>query len=133
MDDISHNEPSTSKIDVGLTLEEARKRLKEYGPNEVPEKKKTPLLRFISNLWGLTPWMFEFTVALEWSLGKYLEAYVIAILLVFNAAVSYLQEEKANSAVELLRQKLTVKTRLKRGGSGSSCQQWSWFQEMLFG
>jgi hypothetical protein len=29
MDDISHNEPSTSKIDVGLTLEEARKRLKE--------------------------------------------------------------------------------------------------------
>ena len=41
---------------------------------------------------------------------------MIAILLVFNAAVSYLQEEKANSAVELLRQKLTVKTRLKRGG-----------------
>ena len=41
---------------------------------------------------------------------------MIAILLVFNAAVSFIQEEKANSAVELLRQKLTVKTRVKRGG-----------------
>jgi H+-transporting ATPase len=112
----SPDEPSIPRIDVGLTLEEAQRRLKEYGPNEVPEKKKNPLLRFISNLWGLTPWMLEFTVALEWFLGKYLEAYVIAILLVFNAAVSYLQEEKANSAVELLRQKLTVKTRVKRGG-----------------
>lgn len=106
----------TPNVNEGLTQEEAAKRLGEYGPNEVPEKKRNPLLRFINKFWGLTPWMLEFTVALEWILGKYLEAYVIAILLIFNAAVSYLQEEKANSAVDLLRQKLTVKTRVRRGG-----------------
>jgi H+-transporting ATPase len=107
---------SSSIIGDGLTTEEAHRRLKEYGPNEVPEKKTSPILRFAKKLWGLTPWMLEFTIILEWILGKTLEAYVIAILLLFNAVVSYIQEEKANSAVELLRQKLTVKTRVKRGG-----------------
>jgi H+-transporting ATPase len=116
MENKSPDESLSSTIDGGLTPEEATRRLEEYGPNEVSEKRASPLLRFVSKFWGLTPWMLEFTVALEWVLGKYLEAYVIVILLVFNAAVSFIQEEKANSAVELLRQKLTVKTRVKRGG-----------------
>jgi H+-transporting ATPase len=105
-----------ANIELGLTPMEAARRLKEYGSNEVPEKRTNPVLRFVKKFWGLTPWMLEFTIALEWVLGKYLEAYVIAILLLFNAAISFIQEEKANSAVELLRLKLTVKTRVKRGG-----------------
>ncbi|MCX6654936.1 MAG: HAD-IC family P-type ATPase, partial [Candidatus Bathyarchaeota archaeon] len=116
MDSTVTDESLTHSVDGGLTQEEVSKRLREYGPNEVPEKKRNPLLQFIDKFWGLTPWMLEFTVALEWVLGKYLEAYVIAILLVFNAAVSFLQEEKANGAVDLLRRKLTVKTRVRRGG-----------------
>ena len=116
MDSTITDESLTHSVNGGLTQEEATKRLREYGPNEVPEKKRNPLLRFVDKFWGLTPWMLEFTVALEWVLGKYIEAYVITILLVFNAAVSFLQEEKANSAVDLLRQKLTVKTRVRRGG-----------------
>jgi H+-transporting ATPase len=102
-------------IDDGLTQEEAHRRQLEYGPNEVAEKKTSPILRFLSKFWGLTPWMLEFTVALELILSKYLEAYVIMALLGFNAAVSFVQEEKANSAVDLLRQKLTVNTRVRRG------------------
>jgi len=53
---------------------------------------------------------------MEWALGKYFEAWVVIILLAFNATVSFIQEGKANSAVELLKQKLTVKTRVKRAG-----------------
>ena len=116
MDSTVTDESPTHSVDRGLTQEEVAKKLREYGPNEVPEKKRNPLLRFVDKFWGLTPWMLEFTVALEWALGKYLEAYVIAILLVFNAAVSFLQEEKANGAVDLLRRKLTVTTRVRRGG-----------------
>jgi H+-transporting ATPase len=115
MDSIVTNESLTPNF-YGLTQEEATKRLREYGPNEIPEKKRNPLLLFVDKFWGLTPWMLEFTIALEWVLDKYLEAIVVAVLLVFNAAVSFLQEEKANSAVALLRQKLTMKTRVKRGG-----------------
>ena len=112
----SIDEALASNMELGLTLEETVKRLKEYGPNEIPEKKIRSILNLVKKFWGLTPWMLEFTVALEWVLGKYLEAYVIIILLCFNAAISFIQEEKANSAVELLRQKLTVEARVKRGG-----------------
>jgi len=101
----------------GLSIDEAKKRLAEYGYNEVPEKKPNPILKFATKFWGLTSWMLEFTVILEWILGKYLEAYVIVILLLFNAVVSFIQEKKASSAVDLLRQKLAVKTRVKRGGT----------------
>ncbi|MGB9622979.1 MAG: HAD-IC family P-type ATPase, partial [Candidatus Bathyarchaeia archaeon] len=101
----------------GLSVEEAEKRLSEYGYNEVPEKKLNPVLKFAKKFWGLTSWMLELTVVMEWVFGKYLEAYVITALLVFNAIVSFIQEEKAGSAVDLLRQKLAVKARVKRGGA----------------
>jgi H+-transporting ATPase len=100
----------------GLTPEEAKSRLSEYGPNEVPEKKTNSLVKFGRKFWGITPWMLELTVALEYALGKTLEAYFIAGLLVFNAVVGYLQEEKANNAVALLRKRLPVNARVKRGG-----------------
>jgi len=119
MESQTSSNATLQKVESGLTPEEAKKRLAEYGYNEVPEKKTNPLLRLATKFWGLTPWMLELTAAMEWALGKYLEAYVIIILLIFNAAVSFIQEEKANSAVELLRQKLTLKARVKRAGEWS--------------
>jgi H+-transporting ATPase len=101
----------------GLNMDEAKKRLAKYGYNEVPEKKTSPILKFAVKFWGLTSWMLEFTVIMEWILGKYLEAYVIVVLLTFNAVLGFIQEEKASSAVDLLRQKLVVKTRVQRDGA----------------
>jgi H+-transporting ATPase len=103
-------------LDRGLSLDEIRRRLEEYGYNEVPEKKVNPLLKLAKKFWGVTPWMLELTVGMELFLGKMIEAYVIFGLLVFNAAVSYIQEEKANSAVALLRKRLMVNARVKRDG-----------------
>ncbi len=100
----------------GLTTEEAVNRLKQFGYNEVLEKKTGFHIKFGKKFWGVTPWMLELTVVLEWFLGKYTEAYFIAGLLTFNAIVGYLQEERANSAVALLRTKLTVNARVKRDG-----------------
>ena len=57
MDNTIADESLTHSVNGGLTQEEASKRLREYGPNEVPEKKRNPLLRFVDKLWGLTPWM----------------------------------------------------------------------------
>jgi H+-transporting ATPase len=66
--------------------------------------------------WGITPWMLEITIVLTWFLGRYLEAYIVIGLLLFNAALSFFQEEKANSALEFLKQNLHVKARVKRDG-----------------
>ena len=49
----------------GLTQAEAQKRLAQYGPNEILEKKTNPLLKFLGYLWGPIPWMIEAAVVLS--------------------------------------------------------------------
>jgi len=49
----------------GLTGAEAAKRLTKEGPNELPEKKTNPLLKFLSYFWGPIPWMIEIAVILS--------------------------------------------------------------------
>jgi H+-transporting ATPase len=114
--DDDRSSQSTSALGEGLTSEEAKKRIAEYGYNEVTERKRSPVVRFLKKFWGLSPWMLEMTVMLEWLVGKYLEMYIVIGLLFFNAIVSFLQEEQANSALELLRQRLRMNARVKREG-----------------
>src|SRR5665648_1238571 len=49
----------------GLSQAEAQKRLTQYGPNEIKEKKINPLLKFLSYFWGPIPWMIEVAVILS--------------------------------------------------------------------
>jgi H+-transporting ATPase len=106
----------STDLERGLSSEEVQKKLREYGYNEVPERRENLTIRFLKKFWGITPWMLEITVALTWLLGKYLETAVITALLLFNGILGFLQEEKANSAVALLKQRLKVNARVKRDG-----------------
>jgi H+-transporting ATPase len=101
----------------GLRSGEVEQRLRQYGYNEVPEKKINPVTRFLRKFWGITPWMLEITILLEWILGKYLEMFVVSGLLVFNVLLGFFQEEKANAALALLKTKLKANARVKRDGS----------------
>ena len=69
---IDHNHTLDVGTDTvsGLNTDEVKKRLAEYGYNEVPEKKTNPILQFAAKFWGLTSWMLQFTVIMEWVLGK---------------------------------------------------------------
>ncbi|RZD16286.1 MAG: plasma-membrane proton-efflux P-type ATPase [Candidatus Acididesulfobacter guangdongensis] len=98
----------------GLTSEEAEKLLKQYGLNAIKEQKKGALLIFISKFWGPVSWMLEFTFIIELILGKYAEAYIIIGLILFNAIIAFTQENKANEALELLKQQLKIITRVLR-------------------
>jgi len=48
----------------------------------------------VKKFWGLTPWMLEITIGLEWILGKYLEMYVVMGLLVFNAVLGFSRKKE---------------------------------------
>ncbi len=103
-------------VQTGLTKEEVEKRIKQFGFNEVPEKKENPLLRFAKKFWGLTSWMLELTMLISFILGKYLDLYIIGALLLFNSILGFLQEEKASGAIESLKKKLQVNARVRRDG-----------------
>jgi len=100
----------------GLTSQEAQERLRQYGPNAVPEERPHPLLLLLHKLWSPVPWMLEVTLLLELFLGRYTQAIIIAILLVLNAILSFVQENRASNALVLLRQRLTIQVRVLRDG-----------------
>ncbi len=100
----------------GLTGDAARARLGQYGPNVIPEGTVHPWRALLEKFWAPIPWMLEFAIGLEILLGHRLEALVFAVLLVFNAALSLLQESRAQQALALLRRRLTVSTRVLRDG-----------------
>src|SRR5581483_6298490 len=100
----------------GLTSSNAQKRLKQYGPNTIPEKKENSFHLFLQKFWGPIPWLLELIILLEIFLGKFAEAWIIAALILFNALVSFLQEDRARDALRLLRDKLNVYARALRDG-----------------
>lgn len=99
---------------IGLTSQEAARRLEQFGLNALVEEKQHPVVFFLKKFWAPVPWMLEITIILEFYLGKNVEAIVIGLLLVFNAILSFFQENRAQSALSLLRQQLTVQTKVLR-------------------
>ncbi len=104
---------------TGLTAAEVARRLAQYGPNEVPEKKESAVLRFLRKFWGLTPWMLELTALLTWFLGNLGDTYIVLSLLVLNSILGFFQEQRASQAIAYLRQRLQVNARVKRDGAWS--------------
>ena len=73
----------------GLTQSEAQKRLTQYGPNELVEKKINPFLKFLSYFWGPIPWMIEIAVILSGVVRHWPDFFIILLLLVANAVVGF--------------------------------------------
>lgn len=105
-----------SNPETGLTSAEATARFDRDGPNEVPEKKSHPFLRFAGKFWGLSAWMLELIVVLSFILDRHADFAVALALLVVNAVLSFFQEQRASSAVTALRRRLQVTTRVLRDG-----------------
>jgi len=104
-------------LSVGLKVSEVEARLKQYGYNEAPEKKANPAVRFAKKFWGLTAWMLEAIIILSWILQRFSDLYIVTGLLVFNAVLGFVEEQRASNAVEALKGKLRVNARVLREGS----------------
>ncbi|MEO7033115.1 MAG: HAD-IC family P-type ATPase, partial [Polyangiaceae bacterium] len=104
----------------GLSSVEAKSRLGAQGPNEVPEKRQRPWLRFARKFWGLSAWMIESIVLLSLLLHKYTDVGVALSLLIVNAILSFFQEQRGRSAVTALRSRLQVSARVLRDASWQS-------------
>ncbi len=100
----------------GLSQAEAQKRLTQYGPNEIEEKKTNPFLKFLTYFWGPIPWMIEAAVILSAVARHWPDFAIILLLLLANAMVGFWEEHQAGNAIAALKTKLAIKARVKRDG-----------------
>jgi len=101
----------------GLTTDEARRRLEKVGPNATADTGVRPLRAAMQKFWAPVPWMLEAAVVFELVLGKYVEAAIIAALLVFNAALGLLQESRAQATLAALKSRLALSASVRRDGA----------------
>jgi H+-transporting ATPase len=101
----------------GLTIIEVQEKLKQYGFNEVPDKKPNLIFQLAKKFWGLSAWMLEIIIILSLFLQRYSDGYIVAGLLVLNAVLGFVEEQRASGAVESLKEKLHVNARVLRDGS----------------
>jgi H+-transporting ATPase len=100
----------------GLSTSEAEKRLQQFGPNQIPEKKVNPLVRFLSYFWGPIPLMIEAAVVMSAILGDVASFGIILLLLFMNAVVGFWEERQAGNAIEALQKRLAPSSRVLRDG-----------------
>ncbi|OBZ84776.1 putative plasma membrane ATPase [Choanephora cucurbitarum] len=106
-----HTDPST-----GLTSAEVAERLAKFGPNELPERKRNPIIKFLLYFTGPIAYLIEIACIIAAVVGDWLDFGIILALLFINALIGFIEEAKAESALDALRQTLALKTRCWRNG-----------------
>jgi H+-transporting ATPase len=109
--------PAQGAAPKGLTSDEARARLEKDGPNAMPDTSAHPLRNALAKFWAPVPWLLEASIVLELALHKYSEAAVIAALLIFNAALAYFQESRAQATLTALKSRLALNASVERDGA----------------
>jgi len=101
----------------GLTSDEARLQLAKSGPNAMPDTAVPAWRMALAKFWAPVPWMLEAAIILQAALHEYVEAAVIAGLLVFNAALGFFQEGRAQATLAALKSRLALTASVLRDGA----------------
>jgi H+-transporting ATPase len=102
---------------LGLSSDAAASLLQKDGPNAMPDTSVNPLRNALAKFWAPVPWLLEAAILLQVVLHKYFEAAVIAGLLVFNAALAYFQEGRAQATLKALQSSLALNASVQRDGA----------------
>lgn len=100
----------------GLSQEESKRRLSQYGFNEIPEKEESTLHRIFRRFRGPIPWMIETAGLLSALVQKWTDMVIILVLLFTNAFIDLWQESKALNALKVLKEKLAKNAMVLRDG-----------------
>jgi magnesium-transporting ATPase (P-type) len=101
----------------GLDASEASRRISEYGPNRLPEgKKRGPVVRFFSQLNNILVYVLLGAGFVKLMVGLWLDAGVILGVVIINALLGFIQEGKAEKALDSIRSMLSAEARTVRGG-----------------
>ncbi len=98
----------------GLSSDAARTRLAQLGPNLTASVSSNPVLDALGKFWAPVPCMLEMVIAVELFLHNRIEATVIAVLLVFNAALGFFRESRSKATLMALRSRLALVASVRR-------------------
>lgn len=108
--------PSANAVPYGLTGAEARQRLAASGPNSTADVAEHPIRQMLAKFVAPVPCLLEAAIVLQLVLGEYVEAAVIALLLVFNAALGFINEGRAQATIAALKSQLALRASVRRDG-----------------
>jgi len=101
----------------GLDAAEAAARLQKYGPNRLPEgKKRGPLMRFLAQFNNILVYVLLGAGFIKLMLNLWVDAGIIFAVIVLNALLGFIQEGKAEKALDSIRNMLSAEARTVRGG-----------------
>lgn len=106
-----HTDPA-----VGLTTAEVQKRMAEFGRNELAEVKRNPILKFLSFFTGAIAYLIELACIFAAVVKHWLDFGIILALLFVNAFIGFIEEARAESALDALKQTLALKAKAWRDG-----------------
>jgi calcium-translocating P-type ATPase len=106
-----------TSTDKGLDAGEATTRLQKYGPNRLPEgKKRGPFMRFISQFNNILVYVLLGAGFTKLMLNLWVDAGIIFGVVILNALLGFIQEGKAEKALDSIRNMLSAEARTLRGG-----------------
>ena len=104
--------------DGGLSAADAAARLAEVGPNRLPPPEKDPLWkRILVHFDDVLIYILLVSAVLKAILGDWVDFTVILLVAVVNAAIGFIQEGRAESALNGIRQMLSVHAEARRDGA----------------
>lgn len=99
----------------GLSTEEAAKRYEAYGPNRLrPTKKQSPLMRFLAQFHNVLIYVLIGSGLVTALLKHWVDSGVIFGVVLINAIIGYIQEGKAERALDAIRNMLSQQAMVKR-------------------
>jgi magnesium-transporting ATPase (P-type) len=101
----------------GLATDEARSRLEQHGPNRLPPpKQRGPLIRLLAQFHNVLIYVLIAAAVMTALLGHWLDTAVIAGVVVINAIIGFVQEGKAERALDAIREMLALNAMVLRDG-----------------
>jgi len=109
---------SLKATEKGLSAEEAERRLQEFGPNELVEKKGvTPLQIFLGQFKDIFVIMLLIAIGISVAINEIVDAATIGAIVFLNAIVGFVQEYRSEKAMEAMKKMTAPKARVLRDGT----------------